>query len=376
MKRFVGITAIAVSVGLVVLLTALRSEPEENEVENATLQVNVQRIQPQAVQDIITGHGRVSPRWKTIISGEVDGRVLHVSEKFLSGAEFNKGDVLAEIDATTYVAALEEAKATLATAKRALKEEEQRAKVAEDSWKASGFDGLPSELVLRRPQLEEAGIAVSSARAAVKKAEYDLAQTKITVPYDGVVVSRSINPGDFVQVGMEIGRVYDRNLYEVVVPLSVTDIARLPKNGKPRRVALHAERGKGTWHGAISRIEQIIDTQNRWQNVVVEITDTKGLLPGVFMRAEFQGNQYDDVLIVPENMVSNDGYLWHVDDKETLQRFAPEILFQKDGMLFVQSPFNDASALNLTVGRDVFFPDVKVQANTAKNIPAAPEDEE
>lgn len=376
MKRFVGITAIVVSVGLVVLLIALRSEPEENKVENTVLQVNVQRIQPQAVKDIITGYGRVSPRWETTISGEVNGRVLHVSEKFLSGAEFNKDDVLAEIDATTYVAALEEAKATLATAKRVLREEEQRAKVAGDNWKSSGFEGLPSDLVLRKPQMEEAGIAVSSAQAAVKKAEYDLEQTKITVPYDGVVISRGINPGDFVQVGMEIGKVYDRSLYEVAIPLSVRDIARLPKDGEPQKVALHVKQGNGAWHGAISRLEQVIDTQNRWQNVVVEITDTEGLLPGLFMRAEFQGNQYDNVLIVPENMFSNDGYLWHVDEKETLQRFAPEILFQKDGMFFVKSPLNDASALNLTVGRDVFFPDVKVQAYTAKNIPETSGDKE
>lgn len=368
MKRFIGIIAIIMTIGLVIILHTLRSEPEEKTVQDSVLHVNVQRIQPQAITDIITGHGQVNPRWRTTISSEVNGRILNVSEKFLSGVAFNKGDILAEIDGTAYVATLKAARGMLATARRILKEEQQRAKIARENWESSGFTDQPSDLVLRKPQLEEAKTAIASAEASVNKAEYDLAQTQITAPYDGVVISRNINPGDFVQVGMEVGRVYDRRLYEAVIPLSAQKIARLSQGSRTQQVIISAKKHRNAlWIGSVSRIEQVIDTQNRWQNVVIEISDHQGLLPGDFIRAEFQGSQYDTVLVVPENMPANDGYLWYVDEQERLQRFDPDVLFQKEGMLFVAHPFNRGSALNLTVGRNLFLPDVKVQANIADN---------
>jgi len=368
MKRFIGILSIIAAIGIVAVLTILHVEPEENDVEIGLMQVNVVSVQPQKITDIITGHGQVKPRWETTISSEVNGRVLSVSEKFLSGAEFSKDDVLAVIDDTAYVAALEKAKAVLTTAKRKLKEEQQRSKIAADNWKSSGFKSKPSGLVLRQPQLEEAKIAIEAGKAAVKKAEYDLAQTKITVPYDGVVVSRNINPGDFLQIGIEVGKIYDRSLYEVSIPLSINDIARLSKSDDPQDVVISSEQGNDTWLGIVSRIEQVIDQKNRWQNVVVEITETQGLLPGAFVRADFTGNSYENVLVVPENMPSNNGYLWYVDVNNSLQRFMPEILFQKDGMLFVKSPFETQDPLHMTIGQDVFFPDVKVQVNATEDI--------
>lgn len=368
MKKFIGVLSIVFAVSVVALLTVLHEEPEENETPDGLMQVAVVHIQPQSVTDVISGHGQVRPRWETTIASEVNGRVIEVSDKFLSGAEFSKGDVLAAVESTNYIAELESAKAALAGARRAFKEEKQRAKIASDNWKSSGLKGRPSDLVLRKPQLDEARMLIQSAQAAVERAEYNLSQTKITAPYDGVVVSRSINPGDVLQTGGQVGKIYDRGIYEIVIPLNLRDIARFPKKEEAKKVSVHAKHSNDVWFGTISRVEQIIDQQNRWQNVVIEVKDAKGLLPGTFVRADFEGHAYDNVLSIPESMPANNGYIWYVDGESTLQRFMPEILFQKDGALLVKSPFSGQSGVNVVAGQDVFLPDVKVDASAARHV--------
>ncbi|MGH1379057.1 MAG: efflux RND transporter periplasmic adaptor subunit [Alphaproteobacteria bacterium] len=361
MKRFIGVISIIVAMGFVTVLTMINEEPEERDELKGLMQVHVVKVKPEKVIDRITGHGQVNPRWQTALSSEVSGRVLSVSEKFLSGTEFNQGDVLAAIDDKAYIAALKTAKSDLATAQRIFKEEQQRSKIAADNWKSSGFKSKPSGLVLRKPQLAEAQANIESAKAVITKAEYDWAQTKITAPYDGVVIERVINPGDFLQTGSLIGRVYDRSLYDIIVPLSMDDIARLPQGLQKGSVTIYSTRTNQTWSGKVSRIEQVVDPQNRWQNVVITITDTKGLLPGEFVNVEFEGRAYDKVLAIPENIPANNGSVWYVDAQHRLQNFTPDTLFRKNGILFVHAPFEKRNTLHVTAGSDAFLPDVKVE---------------
>lgn len=361
MKRFIGVFAIAISIVLVVTLTMMREGPQEKTLAANLMEVNVHPVSPQTVTDIIIGYGQISPRWETTLSSEVMGRVLTVSNKFLSGFEFGQNEILATIENSSYEVALREARAALATARRELSEEEQRSKIAASNWSSEGFQSAPSKLVLRKPQLEEARRAVRAANASVKRAGYNLDQTKITLPYDGVIINRNISPGDFLQIGSEIGTVYDRSIYEVVVPLSTSDVKRLSDDTQASKVMLRSRQGDKTWYGVISRIEQVLDQQSRWQNVVLEISETQGLIPGIYVTVEFQGNGYDNVLVIPESYPTSDGYLWYVDARSTLQRFMPEILFRKEGSLFVASPFQAKEMQYFAAGRDIFLPDIKVE---------------
>ena len=64
-----------------------------------------------------------------------------------------------------------------------------------------GGEGAESyrDLMLRVPQLKSAEAAVRSAELAVESAKLSLARTKITAPFDAVVVSNSADVGDYAQ---------------------------------------------------------------------------------------------------------------------------------------------------------------------------------
>lgn len=368
MRRYIGAIAIGISVVLVTLLTIFKDTPEESLRPQALMQVPVVVTNPKPVFDTIEGFGFARARWQSNIPSEVSGRVVSVSEKFLSGKAVTKGEVLVTIEDTGYAAALVDAKATAAVAKRTQREEEQRSAIASKNWKASGLAGSPNDLVRRLPQLAEAAASIKAATAAISKAEYDLEATRIRAPYDGVIIARNINPGEFLQVGSAIGSIYDNTLFEIVVQLATDKVTRLPDEQQFISAGVFSQKGDYQWKGQISRVEKMIDAQNRWQNVVVEVPDPKGLLPGAFTRVEFTGKRHSAVLAIPENLPANDGYVWFVDAQNRLQRFMPNEIFRRNGMVYLQAPSLAGFVPRLAYAQDIFLPDIEVEP-----IPASAE---
>ena len=360
--RLVGVSILAATSATVAYVTLTQEGMETGPKEKVTPRVMVQAIAPVSATDLVRGHGQVRTRWQTTLASEVRGRVLTVSEGFHAGSLFAKGDVLATVDATAYELAFAQARAALAVATRVLSEEEKRAKVAAESWISSGLAGKPPALVVREPQLDEAQAALDAARAALKKARYDLARTQVTAPYDGVVLERNINPGDFLQIGSQVGRIYDRRVYEVVVPLGSHELSRLTPNVIGTTATLRSGQGRRTWTGKVVRVGPSIDPTNHWRHVIVEIDDTEHLLPGQYLTAEFEGQSYERVLFIPENIVAEDGHIWFVDAREQLAKFQPKVLFGRHGQLAVLAPPELGHPLRVTPPSSSFFPGVKVLA--------------
>jgi len=115
---------------------------------------------------------------KTAIEGslvaQVAGSITEVSENFVIGGSFRKGDVLAKVDPRDYEIALTLAKANYAQARAQLAEEQARADQAAGDWKKLGRKGSPSELTLRKPQLAAARANLEGADGEVQRAQLDL----------------------------------------------------------------------------------------------------------------------------------------------------------------------------------------------------------
>ena len=133
---------------------------------------------------IIKSQGVTEPKRSTVLAAQVSGKVVAVSPKFEVGENFDKGDVILEIDRADYEVAKSQAASALADAKLALQKENALTKQALIDWKALGGDGDPNDLVLRKPQMESALAKVSAAEAGLGKAVRDLDRTKIRSPYN------------------------------------------------------------------------------------------------------------------------------------------------------------------------------------------------
>lgn len=367
LKKLIGATFLAGASAF--LFLAPEGEPTPAETDNgpALLTADVHQLRPMPGQDLVISHGQISPRWQSALSAEVSGRVVSVSPALLSGSHFKKGQILANIEDTSYRSAVAAARSTLAAAERALLEEEQRGRLAAENWRASGLGGDPSPLTLRRPQLAEAQTTLEAAQAALAQAEYNLRRTRISAPFDGVVVSRNLDPGEVIQAGSQIAEVFDGSVFEVSTPLTADQLARLDlqaagpnRSGESSAARLVAPDGT-IWSGRVVRVDPQIDAVNRWINVVVEMNDTTDAMPGQFVTVELQGRDHPALYEVPEALISRKGQLWLLDDEDHLFALPADPVFVARGRYFITPPKGYEAGLRVVVPRNSFVQGIRVR---------------
>jgi multidrug efflux system membrane fusion protein len=108
----------------------------------------------------------------------------------------------------------------------------------------------------------------------VKTAEMQLADTTIRVPFDGLIVDRMIEIGDFVEAGDAIARLIDLDPLLVVAQLSERDAGRLAIGGLAQARLITGQE----IDGVVSYISAEADPATRTFRVEVEVANLDGAL--------------------------------------------------------------------------------------------------
>lgn len=326
---------LVIAILLLVLMTALRPQPPQRSNERPPVLVEVVEAQPENIRFEVEGQGNVRPKHMTNLVSQVSGQVIEISENFVNGGFFDKGEVILQIDPADYRVALQSAKASLAQAKAALAEESARAKVAKDEWESLQMGEIPA-LGIREPQVASAVAAVQSAEAAVAKAQRDLDRTTIRAPYAGILQNKNVDIGQFLTMNTQVGTLYGSEVAEIRVPLSDRDLAYIDlpdanHDGAYPHVALTSEVAGETytWHGNLVRSEGVLDQNSRVIYGVVEVEDpynqqsdrhTVPLRFGRFVELVIDGIEAQQVFRVPRYALSINNTLWVVGDERRLEQ--------------------------------------------------------
>lgn len=309
--------------------------------------VNVLRVEPGRYQAQLIGYGAANPRFELTLSAQVTGQVQQIAQDFEAGNRVKAGNVLLELENSEYRAALASAEETLANAKLALLQEQREGLQAQTEWSASGLDGEPdSELVLRKPQLAAAQAALKNAEASVTNARRNLAQTRITAPFDALITSRSAAPGSYLQTGSEVGSLVSTDRVEVAVALSAQDWASLPPLDQMReaqwQVTLHNVENNQQWQATVVRAEQSLDETTRQRALIVAVEQpleqVPELLPGTFVEVRIPGSAIDHLWKLPSSALSQRGYIWYIGEQQTLVSLAVQPLFADAEAIYVAAP--------------------------------------
>ena len=311
-------------------LIATRPKVERLVVNDSGLLVRVVPAERSSRSVTVPSQGTVEPRTEITLVAEVPGKVVSASGSLEEGRFFRKGEVLLRIDPRDYELAVTAARGQVAQAEVRLVMEEAEAEVARSEWKDLGTgDGSP--LALREPQLAEARAAVATAGAALAKAELDLERTVIGAPFDGRVRNRLADEGQFVGRGTAIARVYAVDYVEIRLPLPDEEIAFLDlplgfsagESGPAVRLTAGVAGRNPVWEGRIVRAEGEIDPMSRMVSVVARVDDPYGaavgeegipLAVGLFVSAEIEGRQLDDVTVLPREALRPGNRVFLVDD--------------------------------------------------------------
>ncbi|MDN7123928.1 efflux RND transporter periplasmic adaptor subunit [Pseudidiomarina sp. 1APP75-32.1] len=354
---------ILVAVALVMALSMLRPQLPMRAKERPAVLVEVQQAEPESINLLVSGQGNVMPKQTTNLIAQVSGQVIETATNFHNGGFFKKGDMLLKIDSRDYEVALQNAKANLAQAKAALAEESARAEVAREEWESLQLGEIP-DLGLRKPQVASAVAAMQSAEAAVAKAQRDLDRTIVRAPFDGVLQSKGVDLGQYVNVGSQIAQMMGTEVAEVRVPLSDRDLAylNLPEAGQTAdfpevRLTSQVAGQNYFWQGKLVRSEGVLDSSSRVIYGVVEVRDPYNrngqshehiLRFGRFVALEIEGIFVENVYRIPRYALTADGNVWLVGEDRRLQRTHVEVLRAEENQVIVSEGLNPGDTVVLT----------------------------
>lgn len=191
----------------------------EKAMENDVRTVAIIQAEHLPAQETIQLPGTIQAWFQAPIYAQVSGYVKMWHKDW--GARVTKGDVLAEINAPALDAQYRQAKADLAT-EEALN---QLAILTADRWIALRKNQAVSEqaISVKVAEAKAQQARVNAAMQNVRNFEALIGFKTIIAPYDGVVINRAINVGDFINkegtISTPQGEV--RNLF------TVADITRL-----------------------------------------------------------------------------------------------------------------------------------------------------
>lgn len=376
-----AITVIAViSIPLAIAFNGAKMAAQESviatrpaAVEHAT-EVSVVQVSAGTYQATVTGFGEAQPQYQLTLNAEVGGRVLSLSERFVTGMLVRKDELLATLDAADYRQAEATAKAAVADAELALMEEQRQGEQARSEWQQSGLQGDPdSPLVLREPQLQAAQASLEQARQQLISAQRDLDYTTIRAPFDALVVSRAIQPGSYLQSGTVVATLYSTARLEIAVPLSMRQWQNLPDStsldNEKWPVQLTDADGSSQWQGYVDRVTQHIDSDTRQRSLVVAV-DTplslaNPLLAGTFAQVQINGREFDGLWKLPASAITQNETFWLVDDKQQLQSLPAHIVFNDSDSTYIVPPVGMDTASIVMRPLNTYLAGMRVNARGA-----------
>jgi multidrug efflux system membrane fusion protein len=240
---------------------------------------------------VIQTNGIVEPLQTVSVEAQVGGTLQRVA--FSEGQLVHVGQVLFQIDSRPYVATLNQVRAQLAR---------DEAMAANARREAARYAALVQQGYVTRSQTDQTEATAASAaatveadRAAVAKAQVDVANATIRAPITGKTGSLLVRQGNLVKANSETPLVVinqiDPILARFTVPQSqLPDIQRYYDGGNMLPVrAVPSEGSASTLSGALSFVDNNVDANSGTVLLKAKFVNPQGnLWPGQFVKVSLQ----------------------------------------------------------------------------------------
>lgn len=324
--------------------------------------VTVIERQPRTARATVSSFAQVRALWEATLRANVSGLVVEVSDKALTGARVNKGDVLLRLEDSELQAQLLVANQAVLEARFALVRAQNQTDLARNAAKRGGV-AKPTELTLRLPELRLAKQAVSVAEAQEKAAATALSYTTISAPFDGFVSRRSVSLGQTVSIGEDLLTLVDNQRFELDPSLSQQQWALLKHPIANNEVRIENRAGNLLALGRVRDAGGFLDTQTREYKVFVDVheqAEESRVLSGDLLQVVFQGKAVDNTLTLPECCLSRQGHIWYLDSSDRLLRASAEVLWRDGANVIVKVPSKEDKYRVVLIPLASFLPGQKL----------------
>lgn len=298
--------------------------------------VQVQAIGTRDVAYMISAVGTVEAFEEIQVTSRVTGVVEKV--RFSEGEAVVAGQPLAEIEPRRFQLAVEAASAALAKTRAALREAE--AGLARREKATTDNPGLVpgEELETWRTRVATAKAEVHAAQVSLDRAALDRRDAFVRAPVAGVLQSRTVRTGQYVQPGTTLATLIQRD------PLLLRfDVPEREATGlRPgMKVEFGGLAGEEPYSAVIKLVTTAADPNTRMVKVTAEVDDPRKatLRAGSFARVAVQMGTSSGAVVIPQTAVrpSEKGFLAYVVvDGAAVERVIDLGMHTADGMLEVR----------------------------------------
>jgi membrane fusion protein (multidrug efflux system) len=246
--------------------------------------VEVVEILPGSISAFIETNGTLEAEREVDIVARTGGPLVALNTE--EGVQVSAGDLLAQIDEA-------EARAQVEISRVAL----QDAEMVYNRAKASLENAVVSQEVY-----DTALSALESAKAQLAGNEIQLGYTRITAPFDGLIIQRAVKFGETVTAGQQVFRISDFDPLLCVIGVPERDLARLSV-GQPAALRVEAFPGE-QFQGRVLRISPVVDAATGTIRVTIAVDRQGRLSPGMFAGVRLVTDVRQDALIMPKRALS------------------------------------------------------------------------
>lgn len=285
--------------------------------DSDTPRFNTQALSAGDIRLTVTATGNLEPTNEVSVGSEISGKATEVYVD--TNDVVSKGQALAQLDTSTLEnqlkasrASLESAKANLSQSKATLKEAEATLARQKELHRISdGRIPSKSDLAATEAAEERARASVLSSQAAISEAEAevetrasDLSKATIRSPSDGIVLSRSIEPGQTVAASFNTPELFviaeDLSQMKLEVAVAEADIGRVAAQQSARfTVDAWPDR---SFEAAVTKVaygSAVTDNVVTYQTELSVSNEDLSLRPGMTATADIDVAYHQDVLLVP-----------------------------------------------------------------------------
>jgi membrane fusion protein (multidrug efflux system) len=241
-----------------------------------------------AVAASYTGTAALEPRAESQVVAKTSGVALAVLVE--EGQPVRAGQPLVRLDPDR--------------ARLAVAQSEAQMHKLENSYQRA--QKLVGQQMVSAADVDQLRFDLENARAQYRLAALELSYTTVVAPISGVIASRSIKTGNFVQINTPIFRIVDNSRLEATLNVPERELATL-RPGQPVTLVADALPGK-SFPGTVDRIAPVVDSGSGTFRVVSGFgEDATGLQPGMFGRIRIDYDQRTDALVIPRLALLDDG---------------------------------------------------------------------
>lgn len=295
MRKLIAGTVVLGLAAAAIFLVTRRGDAETNSYRF----VDVERGDIEAV---VAATGSLSAVQTVQVGTQVSGQITDIYVDF--NDDVRRGQLVARLDSTLLVQAVQNAEASLQRVEAELSRREWEFERSAELFRSQGV--TEAEYKTAEYDLAAARSNLASAEVSLEQARQNLGYSKIYAPIDGVVVERNVEPGQTVAASMSTPQLFlianDLAEMEILASVDESDIGQIHE-GQGARFTVQAYPDEA-FTGTVRQVRLQSTVQENVVNytVVVSVRNDDGrLLPGMTATVDFIVERVEDVVRVPNS---------------------------------------------------------------------------